>query len=268
MSTKKVAVKKVAAAKKAASAKKAVAKKKPVAKRSVAKKPTPAKKPVAKKPTPAKKPVDKKPASVKKVPAKKPATAKKVSTKRRSKVSVKTPEVSAEASVTNSAHGFAYSIAEMMKRENRRKEEELAAAEQAIRLSRRPTTRAKGKETLKFPAADLAEFKKRLLQLRQNATGQSATLKTIALEQTDDRGGEDDDGSDAFLRLQSLSQVDSQNKIIFKIDEALRRIADGMYGICEVCGQLIRKPRLMNMPFVHTCMECQSAMESPGGSRG
>ena len=169
---------------------------------------------------------------------------------------------------TDATLNFAYSIAEMMKRENRRKEEEAVAADNAIRLSRRPTSRAKGKNTQKFPAADLAEFKKRLLQLRQTATGQSATLKTIALEQTNDHGTEDDDGSDAFLRLQSLSQVDSKNKLIFKIDEALRRIADGTYGICEMCGQLIRKPRLMNMPFVHTCMECQSAMEAPSATRG
>ena len=91
-------------------------------------------------------------------------------------------------------------------------------------------------------------------------------LKTIALEQTNDRGGEDEDGSDAFLRLQSLSQVDTQNRTVHKIDEALRRIEDGTYGICEICGQLIRKPRLMNMPFVHTCMECQSEMESPYGT--
>jgi DnaK suppressor protein len=75
------------------------------------------------------------------------------------------------------------------------------------------------------------------------------------------------DGSDAFMRLQNLSQVDSHNRIVQKIDEALRRIADGTYGICEVCGQLIRKPRLVNLPFVHTCMECQTAMESPYGRR-
>ena len=154
----------------------------------------------------------------------------------------------------------------MMKQANRQQEAENAAAAQTVRLSRRPTSRSKGKETMKFPDADLAEFRKRLLQLRQAATGQSATLKTIALEQTDDRGGEDEDGSDAFLRLQSLNQVDSQNRTVHMIDEALRRIADGTYGICEICGQLIRKPRLMNMPFVHTCMECQSEMESPYGT--
>ena len=173
------------------------------------------------------------------------------------------PEVEDAAAASRN---FAYSIAEMMKQANRQQEAENAAATHAVRLSRRPTSRAKGKETMKFPESDLAEFRKRLLQLRQAATGQSASLKTIALEQTSDRGGEDEDGSDAFLRLQSLSQVDTQNRTVHKIDEALRRIEDGTYGICEICGQLIRKPRLMNMPFVHTCMECQSEMESPYGT--
>ena len=219
--------------------------KKTTQKKVPAKKPAPAKKPVApaKKPTP---PTTKKPtpAAVRPVPP---------------------PEPKVEDPAAASRN-FAYSIAEMMKQANRQQEAENAAAAHAVRLSRRPTSRAKGRETMKFPAADLAEFKKRLLQLRQAATGQSASLKTIALEQTNDRGGEDEDGSDAFLRLQSLSQVDTQNRTVHKIDEALRRIEDGTYGICEICGQLIRKPRLMNMPFVHTCMECQSEMESPYGT--
>ena len=53
----------------------------------------------------------------------------------------------------------------------------------------------------------------------------------------------------------------SINRNIQQIDEALHRIDDGTYGVCTVCGQLIRKPRLMNQPFVLTCMECQNEME-------
>ena len=162
---------------------------------------------------------------------------------------------------------FAFSFAEMMKRENRKEDAAAAAQQPDVRLPRRPTTRTKGKSTLQFPDCDLAEFKKRLLQLRQNALGQSSTLRNVALEQSDERVTEDEDGSDAQLRLQSLNQVDSQNRLIRKIDEALRRIENGTYGVCEECGQLIRKPRLLNMPFVHTCMECQSAMESRGSVR-
>ncbi|MGN0853377.1 MAG: TraR/DksA family transcriptional regulator [Kiritimatiellia bacterium] len=155
----------------------------------------------------------------------------------------------------------AFEFAEKMKKRQREQDERRQQEDSAIKLSRRPTTRSKGKNTLQFPASDLAEFRKRLILLRQEALGQSVSLKANALEQSDERGSEDEDGSDSFMRLQSLGQVDSRNKVIQQIDEALHSIEDGTYGICEVCGQLIRKPRLANLPFVHTCMECQSLRE-------
>lgn len=175
------------------------------------------------------------------------------------KVPLKKPEE--PTAFENTSKSLAYQFAEQMSRREREQDAAREGAGTKVKLSRRPTSRTKGGDSQQFPAADLAEFKKRLLILRQEAMGQSASLKTVALEQGDDHGGEDEDGSDAFMRLQNLGQVDSRNKVIQKIDEALNRIADGSYGICEVCGQLIRKPRLMNLPFVHTCMECQSAME-------
>lgn len=185
--------------------------------------------------------------------------------KKAPKPPLKKPEVA--TAFENRCQDMAFSFAEMMKQRARDSEKEADDAESDVKLSRRPTTRAKGKETLQFSDADLAEFRKRLIVLRQDALGLSANLKSIALEQTDDHGSEDDDGSDAFLRLQDLKQVDSRNKTVQMIDEALTRIADGSYGVCEVCGQLIRKPRLLNLPFVHTCMECQTAMEKPFGKR-
>ena len=263
---------------KKAAAKKPVAKapaaKKPAAKASAAKKPATkapaAKKPAAKAPT-AKKPAGK--ASVAKKPAAKAPVASAKPTKKdivRKPITVvkkvpRPPLKKAEAPVVfeNQSQAVAFSFAEMMKK--RQKELDASRKEAsdatAVKLSRRPTSRTRGENSQQFPASDLADFRKRLILLRQEAMGQSATLKTIALEHTDDRGSEDDDGSDAFMRLQNLSQVDSHNKVIQQIDEALARIQDGTYGICEICGQLIRKPRLLNLPFVHTCMECQSAME-------
>ena len=257
---KKSAAKKPAA--KAPAAKKSVAKavmaKKPVAKKPVEKK-TVAKKPVAK--ATAVKPVEAAPAasakSTKKDVVRKPITV--------VKKAPRPPLRKAETPVVfeNQSQAVAFSFAEMMKK--RQKELDASRKEAsdatAVKLSRRPTSRTRGEASQQFPASDLADFRKRLILLRQEAMGQSATLKTIALEHTDDRGSEDDDGSDAFMRLQNLSQVDSHNKVIQQIDEALARIQEGTYGICEICGQLIRKPRLMNLPFVRTCMECQSAME-------
>ena len=279
---KKPAVKKPAAKKPAA---KPAAKKpatKPAAKKPVAK--PAAKKPVVKQSAkkPVAKPVAKKAAA--KPVAKKPEskTVEKASVKEKKEIVRKPitvvkkvprpPLRKAEVAVVfeNQSQDVAFTFAEMMKKRQR----ELDASRQeasdanAVKLSRRPTSRTRGDTSQQFPASDLADFRKRLILLRQEAMGQSATLRTNALEHTDDRGSEDDDGSDAFMRLQNLSQVDSHNKVIQQIDEALARIQEGTYGICEMCGQLIRKPRLMNLPFVRTCMECQSAMEeNPTGIR-
>ena len=262
-------------------AKKTVAKK-PVAKKPAAKKP--AAKPVAKKPAAkpaAKKPAAKKPAAkpvAKKAvakPVEKPAKGKKEIVRKPITVVKKVPRPplrKAEVAVVfeNQSQDVAFTFAEMMKKRQRELDasrKEVSDAN-AVKLSRRPTSRTRGDTSQQFPASDLADFRKRLILLRQEAMGQSATLRTNALEHTDDRGSEDDDGSDAFMRLQNLSQVDSHNKVIQQIDEALARIQEGTYGICEICGQLIRKPRLLNLPFVHTCMECQSAMEeNPMGMR-
>lgn len=247
-------------------------------KKSSAKKSEPAKKPVAKsasakkaadkKSTPAKKasagveaPVEKVEKVEKKEYVRKPITV----VKKTPKTPLKKPE--APTAFENHSQDMAFSFAERMKQRAREADKLAQESAPEVKLSRRPTTRTKGEQTLQFPAEDLEEFRKRLIMLRQEALGQSANLKTSALEQTDDRGGEDEDGSDAFMRLQNLNQVDSQNKTIQMIDEALGRIAEGKYGICEVCGQLIRKPRLLNLPFVHTCMECQTAMENPFGNR-
>ena len=252
---------------------KAPAAKKPAAKAQAAKKPV-AKKATEKKPA-EKKPAEKKPAE-KKVSAPKAAEPSKKEVVRKPITVVKKaprpPLKKAEPAVVfeNQSQSAAFTFAEMMKKRQRELDASRKEASDAssVKLTRRPTSRTRGEASQQFPASDLADFRKRLILLRQEAMGQSATLKTIALEHTDDRGSEDDDGSDAFMRLQNPSQVDSQNKIIQKIDEALARIQEGTYGICEMCGQLIRKPRLMNLPFVRTCMECQSAMEeNPTGIR-
>ena len=252
---KKVPVKKPAAK---PAPKKAPAKKpapKPVAKKASAKKAPP--KPVAKK-APAKMPTVKKPAEEpKKKERKAPPKMKKMVVK-------PVPIPVQEELYENESKDFAFAFAQSMMREQKEAEakKSQAIASSAVKLPKRPTSREKGSETLKFSDADLAQFRKSLIALRESIVGKTATLKTNALEQTIDRAGEDEDGSDSFMRLQNLGQVGEQNKTLQKIDEALHRIEEGTYGICEICGQLIRKPRLRHLPFAHTCMECQSAMES------
>ena len=160
---------------------------------------------------------------------------------------------------TAKAVAFAMSIAMEMKKSAAKAERNRVESE--IRLTRRPTTRTQGKETAKFPASDLKEFRKRLLDARANALNGVNVMKATGFNESDDHEADGGDGTNQTLRLQALGQMGSINRTIQQIDEALHRIEDGTYGVCTSCGQLIRKPRLINQPFVLTCMECQSAME-------
>ena len=160
---------------------------------------------------------------------------------------------------TAKAVAFAMSIAAEMKKSAAKADQKRAEGE--IRLARRPTTRAQGKATIKFPAQDLKEFKKRLLDARSAALRGVNVMKATGFNESEDHEADGGDGTNQTLRLQALGQVGNINRTIQQIDEALHRIEDGTYGVCTSCGQLIRKPRLINQPFVLTCMECQSAME-------
>ena len=213
-------------------------------------------------------------ASAKKVPVKKPAL-KPVAKKEKKPIKRVPPriirrppppsvlEAMQEVPVVDTAKAvaFAMSIAEEMKRSAAAKAEQQQTTDDGIRLSRRPTTRAQGKSTEKFPEEDLKMFRKRLLEARANATAGVSAMKEMGFNESEDHEADGGDGTAQTLRLQALGQVGNINRTIQQIDEALHRIDDGTYGVCTVCGQLIRKPRLLNQPFVLTCMECQSEME-------
>jgi len=114
----------------------------------------------------------------------------------------------------------------------------------------------------RFHKGDLDQFKVELLSMRDRITGQSGSMRSAALQRTDETNSEED-GTDAFMRLQTLEQVSSQQQIIANIDEALRSIEKGNYGVCDSCGDLINKPRLSVLPFAKNCIKCQSELERP-----
>jgi DnaK suppressor protein len=54
---------------------------------------------------------------------------------------------------------------------------------------------------------------------------------------------------------------DRDRKLIRKIEEALERIEDGTFGICEECGEEIGIPRLKARPVTTLCIKCKSKQE-------
>ncbi len=116
------------------------------------------------------------------------------------------------------------------------------------------------KPAVRFSDNDLEDFRKLLMKVRNDLVGKVAYLRDSSLRR-DDEVNPAEDGSDAFDRLFSLEHAGGMQKRIYLIDEALREIDDGTYGICQSCASLIRKPRLLALPFARNCIQCQAEEE-------
>ena len=55
---------------------------------------------------------------------------------------------------------------------------------------------------------------------------------------------------------------DRERKLILKIKEALARIEDGTFGICEECGEEISEERLKARPVTTLCIGCKTKAEA------
>ena len=70
-----------------------------------------------------------------------------------------------------------------------------------------------------------------------------------------------DAGSDAYDRDFALSLLSQEQGSLYEIDEALKRIEGGTYGVCEICEKPIRHDRLEALPFTRFTVECQAELE-------
>lgn len=62
--------------------------------------------------------------------------------------------------------------------------------------------------------------------------------------------------------LEVLLELDRETRIELKnVLEALARIEEGDYGLCQQCGESIAEQRLNALPYVQTCFRCAEASE-------
>jgi DnaK suppressor protein len=54
---------------------------------------------------------------------------------------------------------------------------------------------------------------------------------------------------------------DRERKLIMKMREAIKRMDDGVFGVCESCGGPISEKRLMARPVTTLCIECKMKQE-------
>lgn len=70
-----------------------------------------------------------------------------------------------------------------------------------------------------------------------------------------------DAGSDAYDRDFALSLLSQEQDSLFEINQALKRIEIGTYGMCEMSGKPVPHPRLEALPFTRFTVECQAELE-------
>jgi DnaK suppressor protein len=110
--------------------------------------------------------------------------------------------------------------------------------------------------------ADLQRYRRLLVEKRRELSSvqEGAGVRVPAA------GGLEGDlidqaNADAEAELQiRLHQTDS--RLLRSIEEALGRIRQGTYGVCEVCKQPISKARLEAVPWTHLCRECKESGRS------
>lgn len=108
---------------------------------------------------------------------------------------------------------------------------------------------------------DLEYFKELLnnmleeAQQKGNSTIQELEAGTESFADPADRATAESDRS-FTLRIR-----DRERKLIKKVQEALQRIKDGEYGICDECGEEISISRLKARPVTRLCINCKAKQE-------
>lgn len=151
------------------------------------------------------------------------------------------------------------------------------AAKKAAKKTARTKAPAAKKTAAKKPvvkskmnARDKKYFQNLLLTLRERITGDihflsGDNLRMSARDSAGDLSSYSihmaDQGTDNFDREFALNLMSSEQDVLYEIDEALRRIDEGTYGLCEMTGEPIEKERLKVLPYARLSVRAQSEIE-------
>ncbi len=117
--------------------------------------------------------------------------------------------------------------------------------------------------------AELAEFKAVLVLRRRVLMGDVKGLENEAMKKGSDAAGDlstlpmhlADLGTDSFEQDISLGLMENESDEIHEIEEALDRIREGTFGLCEGCRKKIPKERLRAIPYTRLCVNCKKKEE-------
>jgi len=124
----------------------------------------------------------------------------------------------------------------------------------------------KPRKKSKMTASEIKDVQRLLLAKRNEILGNVSHMENETLKKTrSDLSSMPihmaDIGSDNFEMENTVELMGSERKILLEIDDALNRIKEGVYGICEGNGEYISKERLKAIPWARHCVTCAGLME-------
>lgn len=107
---------------------------------------------------------------------------------------------------------------------------------------------------------------RRLMELREHFLQERGELNQDALEEAPVFSTHmADAGTDTYDRDMALGLLSSEQDAISQIEQALRRIQDGKYGVCELTGKPIEPARLEVIPWTRFSAAAERQLEREGG---
>lgn len=109
---------------------------------------------------------------------------------------------------------------------------------------------------------DVETFKRKLLEMRRDLLGQVERKKLYSKEVGED--GIPDSGDVAaysYSKEVLMGLGENERTKLRLVEEALAKIDEGTYGVCERCEEAIPVKRLELLPFTRYCVQCQTELE-------
>lgn len=142
-------------------------------------------------------------------------------------------------------------------------------AQKRKKAAKKRTSSTRAKKS-RLTASDIERFKKMLLEKRQDIFSDVNEMEGEALKKSRSDATGDlssmpihmaDIGTDNYEQEFALELMDGERKLLREIDDALGRIEQGTYGICEGKGTPIAKARLEANPWARYCVEYARMLE-------
>jgi DnaK suppressor protein len=117
-------------------------------------------------------------------------------------------------------------------------------------------------EKIRVRKRDLDKFKKILTEQRDQLAGNAKRALTGDIHLDPDDFPDEMDAASSEINLAFTGRLrERERHLLAKIEQALQKIENNEYGLCETCGEEIGLKRLEARPVAELCIDCKSEQE-------